>query len=243
MTTTNHQILIIEDNLDIAKLVQLHVRDFNCNATIAADGKQGIDLIDKNKYDLVILDLMLPEIDGLSVCRHLRAQANYTPVIILTSKATELDRVLGLEIGADDYVTKPFSIPELIARIKAQLRRSKVQNTSTATPTTILKFGPLSIDADRRQVDLNGKQIELTAREFDLLYFFLSHPGIVFSRNQLLEQVWGYGYDGYEHTVNTHINRLRAKIENDPAKPQYILTVWGVGYRFSEDISNDTHTL
>lgn len=237
MMTTNaqHQILIIEDNEDIARLIQLHLQDLDCHSTIAADGQQGIDFIDQEKYDLVILDLMLPKVDGLAVCRHIRSQQSYTPVIMLTSKSTELDRVLGLEIGADDYVTKPFSIPELIARIKSQLRRSEAQSTPNNNAITQLKSGGLRMDSDKRLVQLNATDIELTAREFDLLFFFITHPGHVFSRTQLLEHVWGYGYDGYEHTVNTHINRLRAKIEENPAKPHYILTVWGVGYRFFEE--------
>jgi len=233
MTSTVRHILIIEDNPDIARLVQLHTQDLNCDSTIAADGRQAVELINTNVYDLIILDLMLPEVDGLAVCRHLRTQTHYTPVIMLTSKSTELDRVLGLEIGADDYVSKPFSIPELIARIKAQLRRSEANSRATTTQTK-LECGSLCIDSDKRQAHLDGHEVELTAREFDLLYYFMTHPGHVFSRNQLLEQVWGYGYDGYEHTVNSHINRLRAKIEQDPAKPHYILTVWGVGYRFCE---------
>ncbi len=243
MTSSVSQILIVEDNPDIARLVQLHVQDLNCDSTVAADGGKAIELIDKNKYDLVILDLMLPEVDGLAVCRHLRAQPSYTPVIMLTSKSTELDRVLGLEIGADDYVTKPFSIPELVARIKAQLRRNQAHSSVTVTTASKLEHGGLSVDVDKRKVLVDGREVILTAREFDLLYHFLTHPGHVFSRNQLLEQVWGYGYDGYEHTVNSHINRLRAKIEQDPAKPQYILTVWGVGYRFCENPPNDAHTL
>ena len=236
MTATKRQILIIEDNPDIARLVQLHTQDLNCDSTIAADGKQAIEFIDTNTYDLVILDLMLPEVDGLAVCRHLRTQPQYTPVIMLTSKSTELDRVLGLEIGADDYVTKPFSIPELVARIKAQLRRSEANSKTIPTTQTKIEYGGLRVDSNKRQVNLDEREVELTAREFDLLYFFITHPGHVFSRNQLLEQVWGYGYDGYEHTVNSHINRLRAKIEQDPAKPHYILTVWGVGYRFCEKL-------
>jgi DNA-binding response OmpR family regulator len=234
MTATTRHILIVEDNADIARLIQLHTKDLNCDNTIASNGKLAIELIDKQSYQLIILDLMLPEVDGLSVCRHLRAQEHYTPVIMLTSKSTELDRVLGLEIGADDYVTKPFSIPELMARIKAQLRRSDANNKVAATPHTRLTYGGLSVDTDKRQVHNNGNEVVLTAREFDLLVHFMSHPGHVFSRNQLLEQVWGYGYDGYEHTVNSHINRLRAKIEDDPTNPRYILTVWGVGYRFCE---------
>jgi len=234
MTTTARHILIVEDNPDIARLIQLHTQDLNCTSTIASNGTQAIQLVDKHSYHLIILDLMLPEIDGLTVCRHIRAQNHYTPVIMLTSKSTELDRVLGLEIGADDYVTKPFSIPELVARIKSQLRRSEANNKATAVTQTKIECGKLCVDIDRRQVHIDTSEVILTAREFDLLVHFMTHPGHVFSRNQLLEQVWGYGYDGYEHTVNSHINRLRAKIEADPANPHYILTVWGVGYRFCE---------
>ena len=243
MTPTSRHILIVEDNPDIARLIQLHTKDLNCDSTIAADGKLAIELIDRNVYDLIVLDLMLPGTDGLSVCRHLRTQAHYTPVIMLTSKSTELDRVLGLEIGADDYVTKPFSIPELVARIKAQLRRSEADLNASEAAQTRLECGDLRLDASKRQVFVNDKEVVLTAREFDLLYHFMTHPGHVFSRNQLLEQVWGYGYDGYEHTVNSHINRLRAKIEQDPAKPRYILTVWGVGYRFCETPDDVAHTV
>ena len=243
MTLTTRDILIVEDNPDIARLIQLHCKDLNYASTVATDGKQAIDLIDRHVYDLIILDLMLPEVDGLSVCRHLRSQAHYTPVIMLTSKSTELDRVLGLEMGADDYVTKPFSIPELVARIKAQLRRSEADINASASEQPRLECDDLRVDTDKRQVYVNDKEVVLTAREFDLLYHFMTHPGHVFSRNQLLEQVWGYGYDGYEHTVNSHINRLRAKIEHDPAKPRYILTVWGIGYRFCEHPDNAAHTV
>lgn len=241
MTRTARHILIVEDNPDIARLIQLHSKDLNCDSTLAVNGKQAIEFIDRHVYDLIILDLMLPEVDGLTVCRHLRSQTHYTPVIMLTSKSTELDRVLGLEIGADDYVTKPFSIPELVARIKAQLRRSEADSNTAAATQSRLECGNLRVDADKRQVYINDQEVVLTAREFDLLYHFMTHPGHVFSRNQLLEQVWGYGYDGYEHTVNSHINRLRAKIELDPANPRYILTVWGVGYRFCEIPDNAAH--
>jgi len=185
-------------------------------------------------YQLVILDLMLPEVDGLEVCRQIRTTAGYVPILMLTSKSSELDRVLGLELGADDYITKPFSIPELMARIKAQFRRTKALKTEDVTQTTTISFANFSIDTAKRQVAIDAREIELTAKEFDLLLHFATNPGLVYTRMQLLEQVWGYQYEGYEHTVNSHINRLRAKIEKDPAKPIYILTVWGVGYRFCE---------
>ncbi len=229
-----YTLLIIEDNVDIARLIRFHVQDLGCNADIVADGIQALEMFRKNDYQLVILDLMLPGMDGLEVCKQLRAQTSYVPILMLTSKSSELDRVLGLETGADDYVTKPFSIPELMARIKAQLRRIKALQASGSSSEPPLSIGDLLIDAARRRVKISGDEVTLTAREFDLLKHFASHPGRVFSRMQLLEQVWGYHYEGYEHTVNSHINRLRAKIEVDPANPQYILTVWGVGYRFCE---------
>lgn len=191
-------------------------------------------MYDKQEYQLVILDLMLPEIDGLEVCRQLRQSKNYIPIVMLTSKSSELDRVLGLEVGADDYITKPFSIAELMARIKAQFRRNKALQSKDPEQTNISIDG-IHIDPVKRQVSVDNRPVELTAKEFDLLLHFASSPGHVFTRMQLLEQVWGYHYAGYEHTVNSHINRLRAKIEKDPARPDYILTVWGVGYRFREN--------
>ncbi|MES9938471.1 MAG: response regulator transcription factor, partial [Sedimenticola sp.] len=155
---------------------------------------------------------------------------------MLTAKSSELDRVLGLEMGADDYLTKPFSIPELIARIKALFRRVEAlqQTPAVQDSPAPLQRGGLVIDTDKRKVVVEGREIDLTAREFDLLLHFASHPGQVFNRLQLLDQVWGYNHDGYEHTVNSHINRLRAKVEKDPSNPDYILTVWGVGYKFTD---------
>lgn len=230
---TNH-LLIVEDNADIASLIQLHTKDIHYDADIAANGKQALEMFNRKNYQLVILDLMLPEIDGLEVCRQIRKASSYVPILMLTSKSSELDRVLGLEVGADDYITKPFSIPELMARIKAQFRRTEALQTKSAIQTTNICIGDLNIDPAKRQVTVNKREVELTAKEFDLLLHFSTHPGLVFSRMQLLEQVWGYHYEGYEHTVNSHINRLRAKIEHDPARPDYIITVWGVGYRFCE---------
>ena len=229
----NHNILIIEDNVEIANLIQLHLKDINCQANIALDGAHGLSLFMQDKYDLVILDLMLPVMDGLEVCKRLRETNKMIPVIMLTSKSSELDRVLGLEIGADDYMTKPFSIPELLARVKAQFRRLDILQQPIQKNT--FEFGDLEIDTEKHRTTLRGKNVDLTAKEFDLLLHFVTRPGHVYSRMDLLNKVWGYSYEGYEHTVNSHINRLRSKIEQDPAKPHYILTVWGVGYKFNEE--------
>ena len=229
------RILVIEDDNDIAHLLELHLRDMNFVVALAGDGEQGLALAQKCRYDLIILDLMLPKLDGLEVCRRLRTSANQTPILMLTARSSELDRVLGLELGADDYLTKPFSIMELLARVKAILRRverlAKEQPQATAER---IEINGLLIDTVGRVVTVNDNQVELTAREFDLLLYFALHPGRVCSRAHLLDRVWGYGHEGYEHTVNSHINRLRKKIEKDPAHAQYILTVWGVGYKFSE---------
>jgi DNA-binding response OmpR family regulator len=227
-------ILVIEDNEDIARLVMLNLRSKQMHVDHAANVAVGLDRALTGKYDLLILDLMLPEIDGLDICRTLRREKVYTPVLMLTARTSELDRVLGLEVGADDYLTKPFSVPELVARVNAILRRTdQYQPSTTARAGSPLQFGELHMDPDRRQVLLGDKPIELTAKEFDLLLHFASHPGRVFTRGQLLDSVWGYGHAGYEHTVNSHINRLRAKIEADPTKPRYVITSWGVGYKFS----------
>ena len=231
-----HRILIIEDDPDIARLVQMHVRDIDCEADLAADGIEGVSRFRSGNYDLVVLDLMLPGKDGISVCRELSSGESYVPILMLTAKSSELDRVLGLEMGADDYLTKPFSIHELMARIKALFRRVDALSPShlPATENELIRCGDLLIDQSKHRVSIAGREVELTAREFDLLACFARNPGRVYSRTQLLDQVWGYNHEGYEHTVNTHINRLRAKIEQNAADPKYILTVWGVGYKFAE---------
>lgn len=226
-------ILVIEDDRDIAELVALHLRDEGFAVALQHDGAAGLQQAQSGDYDLLVLDLMLPGRDGLSICRELRSREDYLPVLMLTARSAELDRVLGLELGADDYLTKPFSIRELVARVKALLRRQAALAPATTAPST-LDCGGLHIDVERRTVTIDKHSVELTAREFDLLLHFARHPGRVFSRAQLLDQVWGYGHEGYEHTVNSHINRLRAKIEQDPAKPRYVLTVWSVGYKFAE---------
>ena len=202
---------------------------------LAFDGPSGLSKAETSRFDLVILDLMLPRLDGMEICRHLRRQKYYTPILMLTAKSSEMDRILGLERGADDYVTKPFSIKELLARVKAIFRRTdSVQGGNPVEEEGVLKRKDLEINTAKRTVYRAGKGIELTAKEFDLLLYFARHPGRVYSRGQLLDAVWGYGQQGYEHTVNSHINRLRAKLELNPSNPRYIHTVWGVGYKFAE---------
>ena len=231
----SRKILIIEDNQDLARLLDLHLRDLSYDVELALDGDSGWALVNKNTYDLIILDLMLPGLDGLEICRRIRTQPAYTAILMLTSKSAELDRVLGLEMGADDYVTKPFSIRELMARVKAIFRRmDQLQSGDRDQEAAVIRTGELVIEPDRRRVSLRDVTLDLTAKEFDLLLHFARHAGRVFTRAQLLDSVWGYGHDGYEHTVNTHINRLRAKIEKNPAQPEYVITVWGVGYKFAE---------
>lgn len=230
-------VLIIEDDPDLSRLVQINLQDFDCEATISDNGVEGLDTFKQKRFDLVILDLMLPGMDGLSICREIRKGGTYVPILMLTAKSTELDRVVGLEMGADDYLTKPFSIAELMARIKALFRRVDAltnQTTENKDVEPLIEHADLTIDVQRHKVSVNNAKVELTAREFDLLVHFARHPGRVFSRVQLLDAVWGYSHEGYEHTVNTHINRLRTKIENNPAKPRYIQTVWGVGYKFAD---------
>ncbi|MBI5612907.1 MAG: response regulator transcription factor [Gammaproteobacteria bacterium] len=233
---TTRRILVIEDDHDISHLLALNLRGLGHEVCLAASGTEGLGRAQAARYDLIVLDLRLPGIDGLEVCRRLRQRPDYTPILMLTARCTELDRVLGLEIGADDYLTKPFSVPELLARVKALFRRIEAMAaTASAKAPPVLRAGELTIDSTRRRATLGERIVELTAKEFDLLAHFAAHPGQVYTRAQLLDAVWGYGHDGYEHTVNSHINRLRAKIEADPTEPRYILTVWGVGYKFSDE--------
>jgi len=229
-------VLIIEDNPGIGELVRMQVTDLGMRAILVGRGDEGLKRFRQGGIDLVILDLMLPGMDGLAVCREIRSGAGYVPVLMLTAKSSELDRVLGLEMGADDYLTKPFSVAELAARIKALFRRVDAMSVGTSEQPEAeeLVIEELCIDPVRHRVFVRGREVDLTAREFDLLWHFARHRGRVFSRAQLLDAVWGYNHEGYEHTVNTHINRLRNKIEADPAQPRYIQTVWGVGYRFMD---------
>jgi len=227
-------ILVIEDEPQLARLVEMHLRDGGFGVDIRHTGTEGLARARQRDVDLVVLDLMLPDMDGLDICRSLRSGAGTpVPILILTARSDELDRVLGLEMGADDYLTKPFSVRELVARVKAILRRTADRARSgAATDDTRIERPGLVIDAASRTAYVEDEPRHLTAREFDLLLHFARHPGRVFTRSQLLDAVWGYGGGTYEHTVNSHINRLRSKIERDPASPQLIQTVWGVGYRF-----------
>ncbi|MDB2606593.1 response regulator transcription factor [Zobellia sp.] len=229
------EILLIEDDPEIIKLLEIHLDGLIYNTSKAMDGAEGLLMALNSDYDLILLDLTLPSMDGVEICKKLRTEKN-TPVIMLTAKSEEIDRVLGLEIGADDYITKPFSIRELLARIKAVMRRTDVQQTKQEN-TSIINFEGLFIDIDKRKVLLNDTKVELSPKEFELLILMASNPGRNYSRTELLNIIWGYNFEGYEHTVNSHINRLRAKIESDMTNPTFILTTWGVGYKFNEDIT------
>jgi len=230
-------ILVAEDQADIRDLLVLNLRSAGYEVTAVADGREALACQTERAHELLILDLMMPGLDGLEVCKALRAKGSATPILMLTAKSTELDRVLGLELGADDYLTKPFSLAELLARVKALLRRADLlraaQANAQAQPSTI-RNGEMELLPQRRQVRVHGESLDFTALEFDLLLHFAQHPGHVFSRSQLLNAVWGYTHDGYEHTVTTHINRLRAKLEADPMRPELILTVRGAGYKMRD---------
>jgi DNA-binding response OmpR family regulator len=226
------QILVIEDEPGIVDFLERGLRAQGFDVITAMDGTSGAAAASDQDVDLVVLDLMLPGVDGLEICRRLRAERRYTPILMLTARSTELDRVLGLEMGADDYLTKPFSVLELVARVKAIFRLvDMLASPSSGGPVTI-ESKDLKIDIEKREVTVRNAPISLTAKEFQLLLHFAENPGRVYTRSQLLDQVWGYSHSGYEHTVNSHINRLRAKIEIDPNSPEYIQTVWGVGYKF-----------
>lgn len=225
-------ILVIEDDPDIGEMLGINLRDEGFAVEIAADGALGLKLLQSRRYDLLVLDLMLPGVDGLEICREVRRASHYQPIIIISAKSSETQRVLGLELGADDYLAKPFSVPELIARVRALFRRVEAMGRASQAPE-VLALGALLIDPAGHRVLLEGRPVPLTLKEFELLLFFARHPGKAFTRKALLDQVWGGAHEGYEHTVNSHINRLRGKIERDPARPAFIQTVWGVGYKFS----------
>lgn len=229
------RVLVIEDNCDIAEMVSLHLGGLGCAVEIANDGRRGFEQARTGRYDLIVLDRMPPGMDGIELCRKLRHEATYTPIFMLTPKSAERDGVLGLEIGADDYLVKPLAIPELMARVKAIFRRVDLLRGGSASEAMI-SAGDMTIDSPKRRVDIAGRPVDLTTKEFDLLVHFARHQGQVYTRGQLLDSVWGDGSDSYEHTINTHINRLRAKIEQDPANPLYLLTVWGVGYKFNDEL-------
>lgn len=233
------KIFIIEDDPFIATLIQEKLKDEPFEVTVENNGKRAYEKALVNNYDIILLDLMLPDMSGNEICKQLRANNVNSIIIMLTSKSEEIDKVLGFEIGADDYITKPFSPRELLSRINARIRRldeESLKRTANRNGTEIepLEFNGLLIDTEKRKVLKHGQQIELTPKEFDLLVLLSSKPGKTYTRLQLLNLVWGTNFEGYEHTVNTHINRLRIKIEKDPANPEYILTTWGVGYKFRD---------
>ena len=239
------KVLIVEDEFDIAHLIQVHLSELDIDSDICCNGEQGLEQALKQNYQLVILDVMLPGINGLDICRQLRQVKPLQTILMLTSKTSETDRVLGLELGADDYMTKPFSIRELQARARTQIRRShaltdrnnvtinekKANDIEKSISSTCL--GRLLVDQRYHQVTYKDNIISLTSTEFELLDFLCQKPDQVFSRAQLLDGVWGYNHSGYEHTVNSHINRLRNKLEEDCAEPKIIQTVWGVGYKLN----------
>jgi DNA-binding response OmpR family regulator len=230
---TGEKVLLIEDDREIAEVVALTLRDQGLQTELAADGRSGLQKALADEYSLIILDLRLPRLDGLAVCRRIREGNSITPILMLTARSEESDRVLGLELGADDYLGKPFGIRELAARVKALLRRARAARTAGREQGR-LEIGALELDFDKRKVSLEGRTVELTIKEFELLALFARNPGRTYTRTQLLDLIWGPQFEGYEHTVNSHINRLRAKIEKDPGRPGYLKTVWGVGYRFAE---------
>lgn len=230
------KVLIVEDDKDIVNLLSIHLTDMDCEVSKAYNGIDGLKAALEVDMDLIILDISMPGMDGIEVCQKVRAQKN-TPIIMLTAKTEEIDRVLGLEVGADDYITKPFSIRELLARVKAIFRRTKMIKDSLENESiTQIEVEGLSVHIETRKVLVNNNRVELSPKEFELLILMASHPGKTYTRSDLLKLVWGYDFDGYEHTVNSHINRLRSKIEPDMADPTYILTTWGVGYRFNEEL-------
>ena len=230
-------LLVIEDDENISTAIGEYFSRAGYAVTTAEDGVAGVQTALNNRPDAIVLDLMLPKMDGLAVCRELREKAPYIPILMLTAKDDVVDKVLGLEMGADDYITKPFSLRELEARIKSVLRRvqAAARTESSGDEAPVVR-GKLRIDPAKREVTVGDRQVELTPKEFELLRLFASNPGRVFPRKYLLEKIWDYSYEGYDRTIDSHINRLRAKIEDNPENPQMVLTVWGIGYKFSDEM-------
>ncbi|MFY7970629.1 MAG: response regulator transcription factor [Flavobacteriales bacterium] len=231
------KVIVVEDDLPIAELLQLHISDLGLQTVHFADGQKALEYLTVHPFDLLILDVNLPGRNGFEICHELRSLDIQSPILMLTAKTDESDKVNGLELGADDYLTKPFGMREFIARIKALLRRGEALS-GKADKRALLQFKDLVIDRNKLEVTLRNKRIDLTPKEFELLCKLASQPGVSFDRKQLLSIVWGSEFEGFEHTVNSHINRLRAKIEDDPNSPVYVLTTWGVGYRFNDQLSN-----
>lgn len=228
-------LLVIEDDDNISTALAEYFSRTGYHVQTSADGVAGIEAAAKHRPDIVVLDLMLPKMDGLAVCKELRQKNPLMPIIMLTAKDDVVDKVLGLEMGADDYITKPFSLREVEARIKSVLRRARAAAAAgDGQNETPIVRGNLRVDPIRREVTIADKHVDLTPKEFDLLRLFAANPGRVFPRKYLLEKIWDYSYEGYDRTIDSHINRLRAKIEENPENPQLVLTVWGIGYKFTD---------
>ena len=229
------KILIIEDEPNIRELILYNLKTNGYDGIAAEDGIMGITMVHREKPDLILLDLMLPGKSGYDICKELREEGNNVPIIMITAKTEETDKVTGLESGADDYISKPFGIREMMARIKAVLRRYEaVQGVSLDGGDTVISVDDLKMNVERHEVTVAGKQVDFTLKEFELLKYLLEHRGHVFSRDQLLNNIWGIDYAGETRTVDVHIRRLREKIEKDSTKPAYIMTKWGVGYYFAQ---------
>jgi two-component system, OmpR family, alkaline phosphatase synthesis response regulator PhoP len=229
-------ILVVEDDQNLAELISIHLQDLPAKVTVCGHGWKGLDEAMSGAYDFLVLDLMLPGIGGLEICRQLRQRKQYIPILMLTARSEEQDKIAGLETGADDYLTKPFSPGELVARIKSILRRTQRERQQAEQQMERIERGGLVMDLEMRSLHKGATRIELTSKEFDLLQLFMQNPGRPYTRIEILDEVWGEQFDGLEHTVNSHINRLRAKIEDDLARPRYILTAWGVGYKFNDEL-------
>ncbi|MBO9562515.1 MAG: response regulator transcription factor [Niastella sp.] len=233
-----NKVLLLEDDPNIVELLTIHLSDLGCETVPVMNGHDGLAAATTQPFDLIILDIMLPGMNGMDVCRRIRQTDRRTPILILSAKSEEIDKVVGLETGADDYLTKPFSVREFIARVKVIFRRKEDYVPAQDMPpvSSVIRFAGLEIDTDKRKVMLNENRVDLSPREFDLITLLASNPGKSYSRKRLLNLVWGYDFEGYEHTVNSHINRLRGKIEQDISNPKFILTTWGIGYRFNEEL-------
>ncbi len=229
-------ILIVEDDPNIAELVAIHLRDLPAEVTVKNQGWQGLDEAMSGRYDFLVLDLMLPGLSGLEICRQLRQRKQYIPVLMLSARSEDQDKITGLEMGADDYLTKPFSSGELLARVKSILRRTQRESLQMEQKLLRIERGGLCLDLELRSLQKGATRIDLTAKEFELLQLFMQNPGRQYTRLEILDEIWGEQFEGLEHTVNTHINRLRAKIETDMTTPNYILTAWGLGYKFNDEL-------
>jgi len=234
--TQLHRILVVEDDADLSRVMAVHLSDVPANVTVAADGRQGAALArDSQAWDAIVLDINLPGVSGLEICRSLRTLGDRVPIMMVTARSAEGDRIQGLEWGADDYLVKPFGVAEMVARVRALLRRASFHRGASdeAAPRGEIVVGPLRVNRAQRRAWADAHSLTLTPKEFDLLWHFAAHPGQVFTRDELLSTIWGHAHDGYDHTVNTHINRLRTKLKASAANSDWIRTVWGVGYSFA----------